>query len=219
MDKVTSVVSLLQPGAETDVLVQALSGQRVELLPWTPSLPMEGRVGLFDVRLLSTVTRLPMPVECLLGSGRWLLIQASEPFRDDYLLFCPGVYGVMSGAPAIQSLCQALQVMTEGGLWFSRQFLAEAFQRQRGQPANRADGLPALTRREWQVVQGLLAAENNREIARRLGVEESTVKRHLYNLFRKIGVRNRLEALGWAQGVGLQAGRNGRPAPHGLSAG
>ena len=46
----------------------------------------------------------------------------------------------------------------------------------------------------------------------RAWVEESTVKRHLYNLFRKVGVRNRLEALNWARAAGLQAGQEFRPA-------
>lgn len=169
-------------------------------------------LALLDLRLLEQGSGLPLPAECLLARGRWLLINAQEPFRDDFLLFNAGVCGVLSSREAPSRVLQALQLIAQGELWMPRAILAEAFQRQRARHASRSPVLPALTRREWQVLRGLLLAENNREIAARLGVEESTVKRHLYNLFRKVGVRNRLEALNWARAAGLQAGQEFRPA-------
>lgn len=169
-------------------------------------------LGLLDLRVLEQGHALPLPAECLLGRGRWLLINAQEPFRDDFLLFNAGVCGVLSFREAPARVLQALELIAQGELWIPRAILAEAFQRQRARHTSQPAVLPALTRREWQVLRGLLVAENNREIAARLGVEESTVKRHLYNLFRKVGVRNRLEALNWARAAGLQAGQEFRPA-------
>lgn len=169
-------------------------------------------LGLLDLRVLEQSHALPVPAECLLGRGRWLLINAQEPFRDDFLLLNAGVCGVLSFREAPTRVLQALALIARGELWIPRAILAEAFQRQRARHTPQPAVLPALTRREWQVLRGLLVAENNREIAARLGVEESTVKRHLYNLFRKVGVRNRLEALNWAQAAGLQAGQEFRPA-------
>lgn len=169
-------------------------------------------LGLLDLHVLEQGHALPLPAECLLGRGRWLLINAQEPFRDDFLLFNAGVCGVLSFREAPARVLQALELIAQGELWIPRAILAEAFQRQRARHTPQPAVLPALTRREWQVLRGLLVAENNREIAARLGVEESTVKRHLYNLFRKVGVRNRLEALNWARAAGLQAGQEFRPA-------
>lgn len=50
-----------------------------------------------------------------------------------------------------------------------------------------------LTAREWQVAELLRAGRSNKEIARQLGVGLPTVKTHLINLFRKLGVSNRTE--------------------------
>ncbi len=50
-----------------------------------------------------------------------------------------------------------------------------------------------LTAREWQVAELLRAGCSNKEIARRLDVGLPTVKTHLINLFRKLGVSNRTE--------------------------
>ena len=36
---------------------------------------------------------------------------------------------------------------------------------------------------------------SNREIAEMLFLSESTVKTHVYNIFRKMGIRNRVEAI------------------------
>ena len=48
-----------------------------------------------------------------------------------------------------------------------------------------------LTEREREIVAGVARGRTNRQIARRLGVREATVKHHLYNVFNKTGVDNR----------------------------
>ena len=55
--------------------------------------------------------------------------------------------------------------------------------------------LPDLTRRESDVATLLLQGLSNQEIANRLTVAESTVKTHLHNLFRKLSVTNRTQAI------------------------
>lgn len=53
---------------------------------------------------------------------------------------------------------------------------------------------PPLTRRERQMLQLLVEGLTNREIAERLYLAESTVKRHLSATFRRLGVSSRREA-------------------------
>jgi DNA-binding CsgD family transcriptional regulator len=50
-----------------------------------------------------------------------------------------------------------------------------------------------LTQREREVARGVGEGLTNKEIAARLVVTEFTVKKHLNNIFTKIGVRNRTE--------------------------
>ncbi|MBB2495708.1 helix-turn-helix transcriptional regulator [Aquipseudomonas ullengensis] len=161
-------------------------------------------IGVFDLRLLQNPLHLSRPAQCMLTHGRWLLINAAKPFAEDFLLFNPGVYGLLHRDEPLTTLLPAIHCVTRGELWLPRAFLAQAFERQRVGKRAVTTSLPDLTRREWQVIHGLLAAENNRQISQVLNVQESTVKRHLYNLFRKLGVRNRLEALQWAHAAGLQ---------------
>lgn len=52
----------------------------------------------------------------------------------------------------------------------------------------------SLTERESEVLQRLASGASNREISRSLFITESTVKRHVYNIFAKLNVRNRTEA-------------------------
>ncbi len=56
-----------------------------------------------------------------------------------------------------------------------------------------------LTIREREVLQALLRGSPNIDIAKQLFVSESTIKTHLYRVFRKIGVSSRGQAIAWAQ--------------------
>ncbi len=61
--------------------------------------------------------------------------------------------------------------------------------------AGRADALASLTARETEVLERLATGARTREIAETLGITEPTVKRHLTNIYRKIGATNRVEAV------------------------
>lgn len=63
-----------------------------------------------------------------------------------------------------------------------------------------------LTKREQEILSQLTSGEPNSVIASRLHLSEHTVKNHMYNIFRKIGVKNRLQASNWAK-MHLQAER------------
>ncbi|TOB46535.1 helix-turn-helix transcriptional regulator, partial [Vibrio parahaemolyticus] len=55
-----------------------------------------------------------------------------------------------------------------------------------------------LTRREIQVLKMLKEGGSNMEIADSLFISEHTIKSHLYNIFRKLEVKNRTQATSWA---------------------
>jgi len=62
---------------------------------------------------------------------------------------------------------------------------------------------PRLTRRELEVLRLAAEGRSNRDVAKVLWVTDQTVKFHLANVYRKLGVSNRVEAGRWAREHGL----------------
>jgi DNA-binding NarL/FixJ family response regulator len=67
------------------------------------------------------------------------------------------------------------------------------------------DPLEGISPREREVFALLLDGLPNKLIAHRLGISEKTVKTHLTNIFREIGVADRLQAVLWAERQGLRS--------------
>lgn len=96
---------------------------------------------------------------------------------------------------------KAIRAVSKGELWLSRASLAVAIDDLPGlsDPGDlaasagvpRGDAFQTLTPRELQVVELLRRGCINKEIARELGIKEDTVKKHLQNVFAKLGVHRR----------------------------
>jgi DNA-binding NarL/FixJ family response regulator len=77
-----------------------------------------------------------------------------------------------------------------------------------------------LTERELAVLRELGEGRSNKEIARSLWLAEQTVKFHLTNIYRKLDVSSRTEAVHWAYAHGLiEAPLAGAPTPSSQGAG
>ena len=65
-----------------------------------------------------------------------------------------------------------------------------------------------LTGREAEVLAGVATGASNREVAAALFISEATVRRHLANIYAKLGVGSRTAAAAWAHEHGLVAHRS-----------
>ncbi|MCE7003853.1 response regulator transcription factor [Kibdelosporangium philippinense] len=76
---------------------------------------------------------------------------------------------------------------------------------QRGEPSEVVEQplLEPLTERELGVVKLVALGKTNEEVADELYVTQATVKTHLANVYRKLGVRNRVEVAAWAWRTGV----------------
>jgi two-component system, NarL family, nitrate/nitrite response regulator NarL len=63
--------------------------------------------------------------------------------------------------------------------------------------------LPALTKRELEVLALLASGLTNKEMARTINLSPETVKDHLENLYRKLDAQDRMGALGKARELGM----------------
>jgi DNA-binding NarL/FixJ family response regulator len=111
---------------------------------------------------------------------------------------------------------KAIDEVTRGSIWAPRRLLSKLIDRLLKTPDSSFTMVnPHLTEREQEVLDLILLARSNREIASQLGIEERTVKAHVGRLMRKTGADNRIElsmrALNASKlpGVGLADRRQG----------
>jgi DNA-binding NarL/FixJ family response regulator len=128
------------------------------------------------------------------------VVLASSAHPDDIeTAFAAGasVYCVKTANP--DDLLAAIRQAFEKSI-----YLAHSIQTPATPPsATSAGQVPALTRREREILQLVAEGHSNSQLARMLWVTEQTVKFHLSNIYRKLDVANRTEASRWAQLNGL----------------
>jgi DNA-binding CsgD family transcriptional regulator len=83
---------------------------------------------------------------------------------------------------------------------------------------NKREQLPRqLTFREKQIIDLVIRAKLNKEIAYELHLSEGTIKEYLHKVFRKLGVKSRTELAVWALVNGDGSGRREETATLGSS--
>lgn len=55
--------------------------------------------------------------------------------------------------------------------------------------------VPVLTARQQELLRRVARGETNRQVARDLGISEGTVRKHLENIYARLDVHSRVEAL------------------------
>jgi len=110
--------------------------------------------------------------------------------------FRAGADGVFSRAEAFEMLCRCIRAVHEGQIWADhnqQRFIIEALAVGQPQPIKGANGTNLLTKREDELVRLVAEGLSNRDISRRLGLTEHTVRNYLFRIFNKLGTSNRLE--------------------------
>lgn len=111
----------------------------------------------------------------------------------------PGVKGVFGADVSEAQLVKGIEAIFKGEYWLSRRLLCAHLDRTRRLPEAAAPAAPGmLTRKEVATLRLLAAGNSTVHIADALKVSPHTVKTHIYNLFRKIHVSNRVQAVHWA---------------------
>jgi LuxR family transcriptional regulator of csgAB operon len=86
----------------------------------------------------------------------------------------------------------------EGDWWIPREVMIKCIIEGTDEDVSSKRGSEILTHRQTEILAQVAVGASNDEIAENLNVSPHTVKTHLYNIFKKIKVTNRLQAALWA---------------------
>jgi DNA-binding NarL/FixJ family response regulator len=128
-----------------------------------------------------------------------VIVSAHED--EDYVreALAAGASGyILKTAPA-RELVEGIRAVAAGSLVLSPS-LSRRLAQARGDPARASDRLSA---RELAVLRQIALGLANKEIARDLGISQRTVEGHLHNIFEKLRVSSRTEAVVYAANHGI----------------
>jgi DNA-binding NarL/FixJ family response regulator len=114
------------------------------------------------------------------------------------LLSWPKLKGLFHRETSEEQLIKGLRAILSGEIWLPRKMLCDYLELTRGPHRLRVAGIVDLTRKERETLRVMVGGASNVDIANTLNVSPHTVKTHVYNLFRKIKVSNRVQAVSWA---------------------
>jgi LuxR family transcriptional regulator of csgAB operon len=109
-----------------------------------------------------------------------------------------GVRGFFYQEDSPEQFCKGVSAMFDGELWISRKIMSDCILYGKSQNSRPVDRNKILTNREIEILTIIAAGETNESIADKLCISSHTVKTHIYNIFKKINVPNRLQAALWA---------------------
>lgn len=154
-----------------------------------------------DILLLDLSMPGPSPattVRCIMDQCPQVKIIMLTAFDDEVYvrnLVGLGVAGYILKDEAPETLIRAIRAALEGDIWFSRRIIDIL-----AKPVAESGCVAIschLTDRETEVLQLMAKGLANSQIADALAIAEGTVKNHLVNIYQKLGVHSRAEAVAW----------------------
>jgi DNA-binding NarL/FixJ family response regulator len=137
-------------------------------------------------------------IESLSAHAPVIVLTASEVPADAVAALRRGARAVVFKRFAVETLMDAIRTVAADDVWLPASLQTHMAAQLR------APGTGSLSPREEEVLRYVAMGLRNAEVAEKLSISEETVKTHLNRIFRKTGVRDRVE-------LALHAARSGMP--------
>ena len=128
---------------------------------------------------------------------RFIALTAHPQAREGLRLLRAGARGYCNRLASAAVADALLATVESGKVWAGKQVIDylvnEAIAAATPEPSSRPALFRVLTKRETQIAEQVAAGLPNKAIAAENGITEPTVKAHLNKIFRKTGVRNRVQ--------------------------
>ena len=167
------VIGEASDGKEAIALAQSLKPDVMLLDLAMPRVP--------GMEVLRELSKQETPVRTI------LLTAAIQPFAVTSALQL-GARGIVLKASPPEMLLESIRSVHEGQFWVGSEPVSTWARAGQG-----GTGGFGLTSREIEIISAIKQGSSNREIAGQLAISEETVKRHLSNIYGKLGVSSRLE--------------------------
>ena len=109
-----------------------------------------------------------------------------------------GIRGFFYDRDPLSQFLKGVRAILNGQLWVSRQIMTRCILENKGWSNRSNTDSSILTPREREMLAQVAVGSTNGEIADKFCISPHTVKTHLYNIYKKINVPNRLQATLWA---------------------
>jgi len=196
--------ALLETQADITVVATAANGEEAVQL----SQEHRPDIVLMDIRMPVLDGIAATRQICAAGDARPRVLVLTTFDLDEYVYDAlqAGASGFLLKDAPPESLFEAVRVVAAGDALLApvitRRLIAE-FARLRPAQRTRPEVLDVLTRREIEILSLVAAGLSNHEIAHRLVLSNETVKTHVSHILRKLGLRDRAQAVVAAYESGL----------------
>jgi DNA-binding NarL/FixJ family response regulator len=109
-----------------------------------------------------------------------------------------GIRGIFYEHYSCDTLIKGIKAILKGDLWLSRNLMKSIFFQHQYNELSKPEKVDPLSFRENQILNLLVSGHTNGMISDELCISCHTVKTHVYNIYKKINVCSRLQAVRWA---------------------
>lgn len=133
-------------------------------------------------------------------SAKIIMLTVSDEEGDLYEAVKSGASGYLLKDSSIEEVAQAVRVVSDGQSLISPSMAVKLMEEFKQMSTVERTPVPnlKLTDRELQVLRAVATGINNREVAKKLGISENTVKNHMRNILEKLQLHSRMEAVMYA---------------------
>jgi len=142
--------------------------------------------------------------------ARVLILTTFDPDEYVYEAIRAGASGFLLKDVKPEELVDAIRVVAAGNALLGASVTTRLLERFGNAPVTAPPSLDGLTERELATLRLIAEGLTNAEIAERLVVSETTVKSHVSSVLRKLGLRDRVQAVTAAYDAGLVKPAAGR---------
>ena len=109
-----------------------------------------------------------------------------------------GIHGVFYQHDTLNNFTKGVLAVLNGELWFPRETMVRCMRNEIEDVPSGTSAADKLSPRQVEILSMIAVGQTNKEISEKLYISPNTVKNHLYAIFKKINVTNRIHAALWA---------------------